>query len=45
MHFLTIQFYGEEDSDILKVEAADQDDKKVYQSKNLNIIWLCIFPL
>ena len=29
MHFLTIQFYGEEDSDILKVEAADQDDKSV----------------
>lgn len=29
MHFLTTQFYGEEDSDVLKVESADQDDKSV----------------
>lgn len=32
MHFLTTHFYGEEDSDVLKVESADQDDKSV--SKN-----------
>ena len=29
MNFLTIRFYGEEDSDILKVVSADQDNKSV----------------
>lgn len=45
MNFLTIRFYGEEDSDILKVVSADQDNKSVskqeFEHKQSDSVFSC----